>query len=168
MPAVLFAPWRYEYLVSDKSAAGCFLCEAVTASSPEEERARLVVYRGKKVLVILNRYPYTNGHVMVAPLAHSARLSDSDPETLHELISTVARAEDILRGAYSADGLNVGINFGSAAGAGLADHYHVHVVPRWSGDTNFMTVAADVRVVPETPERTFERLRPLFAAREAS
>jgi ATP adenylyltransferase len=168
MPAVLFAPWRYEYLVSDKSAAGCFLCEAATASSPEEERARFVVHRGKKVLVILNRYPYTNGHVMVAPLAHESRLSDSDSETLHELIHTVARAEEILRRAYSADGLNVGINFGSAAGAGLADHYHVHVVPRWSGDTNFMTVASDVRVVPETPERTLERLRPLFALAEAA
>jgi ATP adenylyltransferase len=152
--------------VSDKSVAACFLCEAVAASTPEEERSRLVVHRGKRVFVILNRYPYTNGHVMVAPNAHAALLSDSDPGTREELIHTVARAETILKGAYSADGLNVGINFGSAAGAGLADHYHVHVLPRWKGDTNFMTVAGDVRVVPETPEQTLDRLRPLFASEE--
>jgi ATP adenylyltransferase len=164
MPDVLFAPWRYEYLVSDKSSAPCFLCEAVAASSPDEERARLVVHRGRRVFVILNRYPYTNGHVMVAPFDHVARLSESDAATREELIHTVARAESILRNAYSADGLNVGINLGSAAGAGLAEHYHVHVVPRWKGDTNFMTVAGDVRVVPETPEQTLDRLRPLFAS----
>jgi ATP adenylyltransferase len=164
MPDVLFAPWRYEYLVSDKSAAPCFLCEAVAASTPDEERSRLVVHRGRKVFVILNRYPYTNGHVMVAPYGHAAHLSDSDAATREELIHTIAQAERILRDAYRADGLNVGINFGSAAGAGLADHYHVHVVPRWKGDTNFMTVAGDVRVVPETPEQTLDRLRPLFAS----
>ena len=141
MPDVLFAPWRYEYLVSDKSAAACFLCEAASATSPEEDLARLVVYRGRGVFVLLNRYPYTNGHVMVAPYAHAATLAQSDPAVREELI-----------------------NFGSAAGAGLADHYHVHVVPRWKGDTIFMTVTGDVRVVPETPERTLERLRPLFAA----
>jgi ATP adenylyltransferase len=163
MPDVLFAPWRYEYLVADKSAAACFLCEAASASTPGEELARLVVYRGRGVFVLLNRYPYTNGHVMVAPYPHAATLAQSDPAVREELIHTVSRAAEILREAYSVDGLNVGINFGSAAGAGLADHYHVHVVPRWKGDTNFMTVAGDVRVVPETPERTLERLRPLFA-----
>jgi len=162
MPDVLFAPWRYEYLVSDKTAASCFLCEAASAD-PSDDGARLVVHRGRRVFVILNRFPYTNGHVMVAPYAHEARLSDSSGETLDELIRTVARAEAILRTAYSAEGTNVGINFGSAAGAGLADHYHVHVVPRWKGDTNFMTVTGDVRVVPEEPEKTLERLRPLFA-----
>lgn len=161
MPDVLFAPWRYEYLVSDKSAGPCFLCEAASADSSDD--ARLVVHRGRRVFVILNRFPYTNGHVMVAPFAHQASLAESDGETLDELIRTVARAEVILRTAYRADGVNVGINFGSAAGAGLADHYHVHVVPRWKGDTNFMTVAGDVRVVPEEPAATLARLRPLFA-----
>jgi ATP adenylyltransferase len=160
MPDVLFAPWRYEYLVSDKSGDACFLCEAAAS---EEDRDDLVVHRGRKVFVILNRYPYTNGHVMVAPYAHEARLSESSQETLSELIQTVARAEKILREAYRADGLNVGVNLGSAAGAGLADHYHVHVVPRWKGDTNFMTVAGDVRVVPEEHGATLARLRPLFA-----
>ena len=168
MPDVLFAPWRYEYLVSDKSGIDCFLCIAAGAANADEhDRENLVVWRGRKVFVILNRFPYTNGHVMVAPYAHAAQLSQSGEETLNELIRTVARAEDILRTAYRADGLNVGINFGSAAGAGLADHYHVHVVPRWIGDTNFMTVAGDVRVVPEEPEKTLDRLRPLFAGAAA-
>lgn len=165
MPDVLFAPWRYEYLVSDKSGNPCFLCDA--ASSREEDSESLVVWRGRKVFVILNRFPYTNGHVMVAPNAHDARMSQSTDETLTELVRTVARAQEILTAAYRADGLNVGINFGSAAGAGLADHYHVHVVPRWKGDTNFMTVAGDVRVVPEEHARTLERLRPLFAGASA-
>lgn len=160
MPEVLFAPWRYEYLVSDKAASSCFLCDA---ASSEEGSGDLVVYRGRRVFVILNRYPYTNGHVMVAPYAHDARLSQSNEETLSELIRTVARAERILSETYKADGMNVGINFGSAAGAGLADHYHVHVVPRWKGDTNFMSVAGDVRVVPEELGETLARLRPRFA-----
>ncbi len=159
MPDVLLTPWRYDYLVSDKTG-DCIFCEA--AASDDDERS-LVVFRGKRVFVILNRYPYTNGHVMVAPYGHEAWLSDSSAETLAELIGTVARAEKVLVSAYRTDGLNVGINFGSAAGAGIADHYHVHVVPRWKGDTNFMTVAGDVRVVPEELSATRRRLRPLFA-----
>ena len=159
MPAVLFAPWRYDYLVSAK-ADGCVFCDAAAS---EDAESSLVVHRGKRVFVILNRYPYTNGHVMVAPYAHEKWLSDSSEETLHELVQTVARAEKILVGAYRTDGLNVGINFGAAAGAGIAGHYHVHVVPRWSGDTNFMTVAADVRVVPEELAVTRRRLAPLFS-----
>ena len=159
MPDVLFAPWRYEYLVADKSV-GCLFCEA--AKTPEKEES-LVVFRGERVFVILNRYPYTNGHVMVAPYAHEAWLSESDSPTLSELIATIARTEKILVSAYRTDGLNVGINFGPAAGAGVAGHYHVHVVPRWSGDTNFMTVAAGTRIIPEEHSATLRRLRPLFA-----
>ena len=159
MPDVLFAPWRYEYLVSEKPSE-CIFCAASASEDPE---GALVVYRGKRVFVILNRYPYTNGHVMVAPYAHEAWLSDSPVETLHELVATVARAEKILVAEYRTDGLNVGLNFGSAAGAGVAGHYHVHVVPRWAGDTNFMTVASGVRVVPEEPAETLRRLTPLFA-----
>ncbi len=159
MPDVLFAPWRYEYLVADKTG-GCIFCEAA-ASADEEES--LVVFRGRRVFVLLNRYPYTNGHVMVAPYGHDAWLSSSDPETLRELIGTIARAERILVSTYHTDGLNVGINFGAAAGAGVAGHYHVHVVPRWKGDTNFMTVTAGMRIVPEELSATLARLRPLFA-----
>ncbi|HEY3123212.1 MAG TPA: HIT domain-containing protein [Thermoanaerobaculia bacterium] len=159
MPDVLFAPWRYEYLVADKTG-GCIFCEAAAS---DDEGESLVVFRGERVFVILNRYPYTNGHVMVAPYSHDAWLSSSDSETLQELIETIARAERILVAAYHTDGLNVGINFGAAAGAGVAGHYHVHVVPRWKGDTNFMTVTAGMRVVPEELSATLARLRPLFA-----
>jgi ATP adenylyltransferase len=159
MPEVLFAPWRYEYLVSDKQD-GCIFCEA--AASGDDAKA-LVVHRGKRVFVLLNRYPYTNGHVMVAPLAHEAWFSDSGAETLTELITTVARAQKLIVSEFHTDGLNVGVNFGSAAGAGVPGHYHVHVVPRWAGDTNFMTVAGGVRVVPEDLATTRQRLAALFA-----
>ena len=163
MPEVLFAPWRYEYLVSEKSNA-CIFCEAARSGNDEES---LVVHRGRSVFVILNRYPYTNGHVMVAPYSHDAWLSESNGETQTELVATIARAERVLVEAYRTDGLNVGINFGSAAGAGIAGHYHVHVVPRWKGDTNFMTVTADVRIVPEELSETRRRLAPLFAGAAA-
>jgi ATP adenylyltransferase len=159
MPEVLFAPWRYEYLVSEKSRT-CIFCDAAGSRNDAES---LVIHRGRAVFVILNRYPYTNGHVMVAPYRHDGWLSSSPAETLSELIETIARAERILVEAYRTDGLNVGINFGSAAGAGIADHYHVHVVPRWSGDTNFMTVTGDVRVVPEDLAETRQRLATLFS-----
>jgi len=159
MPDVLFAPWRYEYLVADKQD-GCIFCEA--AASPDDD-ASLVVFRGERVFVLLNRYPYTNGHIMVAPLSHEAWFSDSPAETLEELIAVIARSEKILVSAFKTDGLNVGVNFGSAAGAGVAGHYHVHIVPRWSGDTNFMSVTAGVRVVPEELAVTRGRLVPLFA-----
>jgi ATP adenylyltransferase len=158
MPEVLFAPWRYEYLVAEKPS-GCIFCRAAASGNEEES---LVVYRGRRVFVLLNRYPYTNGHLMVAPYEHLARLSNSEPETLNELISTVARGEKILIDSYRTDGLNIGVNLGSAAGAGVEDHYHVHLVPRWSGDTNFMTVAGGVRVVPEELSVTRRRLAPLF------
>src|SRR5262249_52381957 len=118
MPDVLFAPWRYEYLVSDKTV-DCIFCEAAASS---DDDASLVVFRGKRVFVLLNRYPYTNGHVMVAPLAHEAWFSDSPSETLGELIAVVARAQKILVRELRTDGLNVGVNFGSAAGAGVAGH----------------------------------------------
>ena len=160
MPEVLFAPWRYEYLVAEKST-GCIFCEAAASTNEEES---LIVHRGRRVFTLLNRYPYTNGHLMVAPYEHRSRLWQSDGETLTELIATVARGEKILSEAYRTDGLNIGVNLGSAAGAGVEDHYHVHLVPRWSGDTNFMTVAGGVRVVPEELSVTRRRLAPLFEA----
>ena len=159
MPEVLFAPWRYEYLVAENSE-GCIFC---LAAASKDDRESLVVYRGRRVFVILNRYPYTNGHIMIAPYDHHARIGDSDEPTLRELITTVAAGERILGDAYRTDGLNVGVNLGSAAGAGVTDHYHVHLVPRWKGDTNFMTVAGDTRVVPEELPVTLARLTPLFA-----
>jgi ATP adenylyltransferase len=159
MAEILFAPWRYEYLVSEKPS-GCIFCEAAASGDAEDS---LVLFRGEHVFVLLNRYPYANGHLMVAPYTHDAWLSDSSAETLSELIGMIRRAQEILVTAYRTDGLNVGINFGSAAGAGVANHYHVHVVPRWAGDTNFMTVVAGVRVVPEELSATRRRLASLFA-----
>jgi ATP adenylyltransferase len=161
MPEVLFAPWRYEYLVADRPG-NCIFCEAAAS---KEEDGSLVVHRGRRVFVLLNRYPYTNGHLMVAPYEHRAWLSDSDEETLAELIATVARGERILIENYRTEGLNIGLNLGSAAGAGVSDHYHVHIVPRWIGDTNFMTVTGGVRVVPEELSITRGRLAPLFAGK---
>jgi ATP adenylyltransferase len=140
----------------------CIFC---LAASRGDDRESLVLCRGARVFALLNRYPYSNGHVMVAPFAHEAWLSDSDAQTRAELIELVSRAQTVLRREYHADGLNVGVNFGSAAGAGVADHYHVHVVPRWGGDTNFMTVTGGVRVIPEELAASWERLSPLFAGR---
>jgi len=140
----LFAPWRLSYLVSEKPA-GCIFCDALRGDDADT----LVVHRGERVFSMLNRYPYANGHVMVAPVAHQARLFESDGATLAELIGEVSRAQDVLARLYRAGGFNVGANFGRAGGAGIADHYHFHVVPRWDGDTNFMTVTAGTRVVPE-------------------
>jgi len=160
MPEVLFAPWRYEYLVAEKSR-GCIFCEAAASTNEEES---LIVFRGRRVFALLNRYPYTNGHLMIAPYNHHSRLSQSSGETLTELVETVARGEKILMESYRTDGLNIGVNLGSAAGAGVEDHYHVHLVPRWSGDTNFMTVAGGVRVVPEELSVTRRKLASLFEA----
>lgn len=156
----LFAPWRLSYLMSGKSER-CIFCEALRA---RDDDASLVVHRGNRVFAMLNRYPYANGHVMIAPIAHQARLSESDAETRAELIGEIARTEDVLRGLYRPGGFNVGANFGRAAGAGIEDHYHFHVVPRWDGDTNFMTVAAQTRVVPEELPVTRRAIAAAFVA----
>ena len=138
-----------------EKSGGCIFCEAAAAGDDE---GSLIVHRGERVFVILNRYPYTNGHLMVAPYGHEAWLSSSRPDTLNELVLTIARAEKILVSAYHTDGLNVGINFGSAAGAGVAGHYHVHVVPRWKGDTNFMPVIAGTKTLSEGLNALYDKL----------
>lgn len=159
---ILFTPWRYSYLTAPKTetAPACIFCAAARA---ENRRELLTLYRDEQALVMLNRYPYTNGHLMVAPLAHEARLFDSTDESLRALIRLTAEAQRVLSDVYHPDGFNVGMNFGQAAGAGFADHYHMHVVPRWSGDSNFMTVTATTRLVPESLDATFDKLAPLFA-----
>lgn len=156
---ILFTPWRYPYLTSPKTDQACIFC---TAGKSGRSLDTLTLYRGNDALVMLNRYPYTNGHLMVAPVAHEARLFDSASKALHALIRLTAEAQRILSDVYHPDGFNVGMNFGTVAGAGVADHYHVHIVPRWSGDTNFMTVNAETRLVPEELEATFEKLLPRF------
>ena len=158
---ILFTPWRYSYLTSPKTdlPAGCIFC---IAASSDDLRGTLTLHRGNDAVVMLNRYPYTNGHLMVAPVQHEARLYDSSDRSLRALIRLTAEAQRILSDVYGPDGFNVGMNFGQVAGAGIADHYHLHIVPRWGGDSNFMTVTAQTRIVPETLESTWERLSPHF------
>jgi len=156
---ILFTPWRYDYLTSPKREQICIFCQAAGSPSPSET---LTLFRDEQVVVMLNRYPYTNGHLMVAPIQHRARLFDSDEVSLLALIRATAEAQRILSDVYHPDGFNVGMNFGEVAGAGFADHYHVHVVPRWGGDSNFMSVTARTRMIPELLETTFEKLRPRF------
>jgi ATP adenylyltransferase len=158
---ILFTPWRYPYLTAPKSDGGCIFC---IAAQSENARQTLTVFRNDLGLVMLNRYPYTNGHLMVAPVAHQARLFDSSSDSLRVLIRLTAEAQRILSDVYHPDGFNVGMNFGTIAGAGVADHYHMHIVPRWGGDTNFMTVTARTRLVPEELDATFDKLQPHFAA----
>jgi ATP adenylyltransferase len=140
------------------STDSCIFCDA---GNPNNE-APLVVHRGTHAYVILNLFPYNNGHLMIVPRRHIASLAEANPPELQELIELTRRAEIVLTEAYAPQGLNIGVNLGKAAGAGVADHLHIHVVPRWSGDTNFMTVVGTVRVLPETIDATAARLRPLF------
>ncbi|MGZ8709529.1 MAG: HIT family protein [Thermoanaerobaculia bacterium] len=141
--------------------SGCIFCIAATS---DDVRQTLTLFRTADALVMLNRYPYTNGHLMVAPVAHEARLFDSADRSLKALIRLTAEAQRILSDVYRPDGFNVGMNFGQTAGAGVADHYHLHIVPRWGGDANFMTVTAQTRLVPEDLEETRQRLAPRFRA----
>ena len=152
------------------SARECVFCAAV-AGRPSSGGASLVVARADTCFVILNLYPYNNGHVMVVPNRHIAALAEASVTELGELMTMAQRAEIALTEAYRPQGMNLGINLGRSAGAGLPDHLHLHVVPRWAGDTNFMTVVGTTRVVPETPSQTLERLVPIFdrlAARESA
>lgn len=160
---VLFTPWRFPYLTSPKSEqpAGCIFCIAATS---DDTRETLTVYRGTYALVMLNKYPYTNGHIMVAPIAHEALLMQSTDASLRALIRLTAESQRILSDVYHPDGFNIGMNFGQVAGAGVADHYHMHIVPRWAGDSNFMTVTARTRLVPEELGVTFDKLQPHFSA----
>ena len=160
----LWAPWRLQY-VSAPKAEGCIFC---AAASGADDRVSLVVYRSAHTFVILNLFPYTSGHLMVVPYRHRPRLSDlSDAEAL-DLVRVVAlsiRAQEL---ALHPEGTNVGMNLGRAAGAGIEDHLHVHVVPRWVGDTNFMPVLGDTKVIPEHLEATYQHLADAFAALSAA
>lgn len=154
----LWAPWRLDYVTGAGDAAGCIFCAALH----DRESASLVVHRGVACYVILNLFPYNNGHLMVVPNRHVARLADATAEELGELMALTRLSEMALTEAYNPQGINVGLNLGKAAGAGVLDHLHVHLVPRWSGDTNFMTVVGDVRVLPEDLGGSVGRLRPVF------
>jgi ATP adenylyltransferase len=155
---VLWAPWRMAYVGGPK-AAGCIFCTALTT---DDLRAALVLAQHPAV-VMLNRFPYVSGHLMVAPPRHVADLRALPADEFQTLMGVLQRAATLLADAYHPDGMNIGLNLGAAAGAGVTDHLHWHIVPRWGGDTNFMPMLAEVRVIPEHLEATYDRLRPLFA-----
>jgi ATP adenylyltransferase len=156
----LWAPWRMEFIKAPKPS-GCFFCEAA-AADPSDDATHLVLARGESALVILNRYPYNNGHVMIAPYAHLANLEDVPVAPANELMVLTQRSLRVLRQVLTPQGFNLGINAGKIAGAGVADHVHQHVVPRWDGDTNFMPVVADTKVLNESLTNSYQQLRAGF------
>ena len=156
----IWTPWRYQYITTSGESCECVFCSA--GRSPEADRANFVVHRGTHNFIILNRYPYTSGHVMVVPYAHVADLEELPDETFAELAELSRTAVRHLRDVYRPEGVNLGMNLGKSAGAGIAGHLHMHVLPRWTGDTNFMTVVGETRVLPEDLEKTWERLTAAF------
>jgi ATP adenylyltransferase len=189
----LWTPWRYAYVTQPKdhnpdtheARAGvppalaawpgdhhCVFCNLIAAAdyaiehgmAPDEaDRAANIVLRGRFCYICLNAYPYTSGHIMIVPYAHQGTLAALAPESAQEMMTLAQRADRALEHAYSPDGINMGLNLGKAAGAGVAGHLHMHLLPRWFGDTNFMTVTAETRVLPEVLEQTWQRLRAAFA-----
>lgn len=160
----IWAPWRMAYIRGmtpgaqpDTETPGCFLCRY--AAQPDRDAANLVLWRSPRTLVLLNRYPYTNGHVMIAPVDHQPDMGALPEAVLFELAQRIRDALRVLCEAVKAEGFNVGLNLGRCAGAGLPDHVHWHVVPRWAGDTNFMSSVGDVRVIPEALQDVYERFR---------
>lgn len=158
----LWTPWRMDYILSNKKAAGCVFCHK--AATPDADRANQVVARGRVAMILLNIYPYSNGHLMIVPYTHVGSLTELSGEELAELMRLTSLAEAALRDSLAPQGFNVGINIGKAGGAGMADHIHVHIVPRWPGDTNFMTVVGQTRTIPELLDDTRERVARCLAA----
>ncbi|HKL23069.1 MAG TPA: HIT domain-containing protein [Tichowtungia sp.] len=154
----LWAPWRIDY-IRDEKESGCFLCRMLGESN---DRENLILLRGETCAIVMNRYPYTSGHLMVCPNRHIADLTELTEEEEREMSRLTRRAVSALRNLMNPEGFNVGMNLGSAAGAGLKDHLHRHIVPRWGGDTNFMAVVGDVHVVPEALTATYDLLLEQF------
>jgi len=155
----LWSPWRYQYVSQQPPAQGCVFCAKRQHSNDEEN---FILYRGLNNYVLLNLYPYTSGHLMIVPYRHVAELSLTDDATWLELTSLVRKAEQALQKAYRPEGINLGMNLGKSAGAGIADHIHMHVLPRWYADSNFITTIGETRVLPEALEETYRKLKPLF------
>ncbi len=153
----LWAPWRINYVRGLSEPEGCFLCGL--QNKPEERDENLVIWETDKSIVLLNRFPYNNGHLLVAPRRHIAELGEATEEELLELMKLVREAQKALSAVISPHGFNVGLNFGRCAGAGLPDHFHIHVVPRWNGDTNFMSVCGDTDVISQSMTELLELLR---------
>jgi ATP adenylyltransferase len=156
----LWSPWRYQYISEAGGSEGCIFCEKGTA---QRDRENLIVLRAEYSFVLLNLYPYTSGHLMIAPYAHVATLEAAEDLTLAEMMLLAKRAEARLRRVYRAPGFNIGMNIGECAGAGVAGHIHLHLVPRWTGDANFMSTVGETRVLPEDLATTYDKLVRAFA-----
>jgi ATP adenylyltransferase len=157
----IWTPWRYRYIAEAGKSVGCIFCDAPAANKDEET---LIVLRGVKNYVILNRFPYTSGHVMIVPYAHTADFGRLDSETSTEIMQLAQRMQAALDVVYHPEGYNLGMNLGRSAGAGIADHLHMHLLPRWTGDTNFMTSIGETRLEPEELATTYARLRRALAS----
>jgi len=155
----LWSPWRMEYIENNTKIDGCVFC--VMQGMPDSPE-NLIAFRGKHSFVILNRYPYTSGHLMVVPYVHQPNLEELDPDTRAEMMELTTRCMTVLRSIYNPQAFNMGANIGEAAGAGIKEHVHIHIVPRWAGDTNFMSAVGDVRVLPESLESTWTRVKKGF------
>jgi len=158
MSDVLYSPWRMKYILSKKEEK-CIFC--IRPSSDNDEK-HFILYRSQHSFVILNLFPYNNGHLMAIPYKHVSKLNDLNKEEISDLFETVQLCEKVMHRAYSPDGLNIGLNLGRSAGAGIDTHLHVHIVPRWNGDVNFMTAVCATRVIPESFEKTYELLKEHF------
>lgn len=155
----LWTPWRYAYITAAQKPQGCIFCEITKADDAKAH----IIYRGQNCFVVLNTYPYTPGHVMIVPYAHLDELQKLSPEASHEMMDLSQKMENVLRTLYKPDGVNLGMNIGAAAGAGVAGHIHMHVLPRWVADANFVSVVGETRILPETLETTWERMRKAMA-----
>ena len=156
---VLWAPWRMEYINSDNKEEGCIFCPGNDRSQDER---RLILYVGEFSIVLMNKFPYINGHLLIAPLRHVNALDALSAKEKLDLINMVEKSVGVLKETINPEGFNIGLNLGKIAGAGVEDHIHFHVVPRWSGDTNYMTVFGEVRVIPEHIQKTYKTLSPFF------
>lgn len=156
---VVWAPWRMEYVGSDQEREGCIFCPGHDRAQDEK---KLILYRGEWSIVLMNRFPYSNGHLLVAPLRHISSFDALSQDEKLDLLNMVERSLSALKEVMDPAGFNIGMNLGKVAGAGVEDHMHFHVVPRWSGDTNYMTVLGEVRIIPEHIRTTYEKLLPFF------
>jgi len=156
----IWSPWRYRYIASAERKNSCIFCEIRTG---ENDVSNLVLYRGELVFAVLNLFPYTSGHLMIVPNQHTGSFAELDQETTRDMAELAKRAEGALRQEYRPDGFNIGMNLGKAAGAGIEEHLHLHVVPRWVGDANFVSTIGETRVLPEDLSATYQRLKPHFS-----
>lgn len=157
----LWTPWRYAYVTAAGKVSGCIFCDLPKLGNDVDAR---IVHRAKSCYIVLNTYPYTPGHVMIVPFAHLDELQRLPPEAAHEMIDLAQRMEKVLRQLYSPDGINLGMNIGRAAGAGVAGHIHMHALPRWVADANFVSVIGETRILPETLDQTYQRIQGAFAS----